>query len=306
MDVDGIVPDGGDGRATDSTRGRRATFTRTAESRNRAAPGPRSTRQGTEAPARSRPPVHERARRPSDAPQNSPATVGPDPDTNAWSAPASRTAASAGSMSGHSDIAAALEVVDEQAIGQALTGAERGPQVRAASPQTRARCPRRPGDRLPRTPRPSTAGGAAARSRTRGRASGALGSTSSPAPVPSTSPGVSWLGTSEPSSAASSSSAESSIRASRAAIRSTAAASADPPPMPAAIGMCLRIVTWTRGASHPRVPQPRQRARHDVRLLDARAHDLVVERHASDQLELVRERHRLDQRDELVAPVGSP
>ena len=60
------------------------------------APGYRGASAAAAASARAR----------ASTPQNSPATVGPDPDTNAWSAPAPRTAASAASISGHSDTAA--------------------------------------------------------------------------------------------------------------------------------------------------------------------------------------------------------
>ena len=122
--------------------GHRRTFTRTAENRSRAAPAPRSTRQGTGAPARSRPP--RPAARPS-GPQNSPATVGPDPDTNAWSAPASRTAESAASISGHSDTAAASSWLTSNRSGRRtpwLSPDQRSGSV-AANSSSLSRSPRR-------------------------------------------------------------------------------------------------------------------------------------------------------------------
>ena len=214
-------------------------FRRTAENRSREAPEQRSMRQGTGAPVRLRPRRPSRGHPP---PQNSPATVGPDPDTNPWSASAPRTAASAASTSGHSDTAAAPSSLTSKRSGSRPPGAS----VDHRSGSLAANC-----SSLSPTPRRSASAYTSGVDSRWGSgtitnacaASGALSSTSSPAPVPSTSPGESWLGTSEPSSAASASTTPSSTRATRGAIRSTAAASAEPPPMPAAIGMCFRTVT---------------------------------------------------------------
>ena len=79
-----------------------------------------------------------------------------------------------------------------------------------------------------------------------------------------------------------------SIGASRWAIRSTAAASAEPPPMPPAIGICLPIVTWTRGASQPRDRNPVS-ARETMFGSSTPGHTTSSSRaDASDELELVR------------------
>ena len=126
-----------------------------------------------------------------------------------------------------------LEVVDDRARSRApgawRTAPRRCEGARAGPP--------------PRTRRRSRAGARKARPRARARASGGHGSSRSPAPVASHSPGDSRLGTSAPSSAAIRSGSP-GIGASRAATRSNAAASAEPPPMPAATG--IRFVIWTR------------------------------------------------------------
>jgi len=84
------------------------------------------------------------------------------------------------------------------------------------------------------------------------------------------------------------------------------AASAEPPPIPAATGIRLTISIRTGGASQPALAQQLERGRDEVRAADAAAHDLVGTAVEDGQLELVGERHRLEHCHELVPSVGAP
>ena len=131
-----------------------------------------------------------------------------------------------------------LEVVLEPGGQLGRTGCRR---ARAAAPDRAARGRRRSG-RARRRRRPSRAPSGSGTS-TAVSGGSSTGSTRSPTPCTSAWRGSSWLGTSEPRSAASlsSSSEVSGPPASSLAIRSAAAASALPPPSPAATGMRLSI-----------------------------------------------------------------
>ena len=70
-------------------------------------------------------------------------------------------------------------------------------------------------------------------------------------------------------------------------------------------GSACRSSPGPRGASQPRARSSVQRATRCSARSTPRTRPRPVERRAGDQLELVRERHRLDQRHELVATVRS-
>ena len=138
-------------------------------------------------------------------------------------------------------------------------------------------------------------------------ASGCAGSTDSPAPVPSDSPGTSWLGTSAPSSAATTAITSSATgcdrlrqpQRRRGVGRAAAHPGGDRDPL-------VDLDPHRRPVPAARA-QPCQRSGDQVRALDAGADDLVgagvVAEHR--QLELVAQRHRLEHGHELVAAVGA-
>ncbi len=120
--------------------------------------------------------------------------------------------------------------------------------------------------------------------------------------------GAIWAGTSAPSCAASAHE-QRLVEVARGAWwairRSAAAASPEPPPMPAATGTRLVISTRTGGPSQPvAVAVGGQRGGGEVGALDPRADDLVGGPRGGAEREVVGQRQRLHDRDELVAPVG--
>ena len=94
--------------------------------------------------------------------------------------------------------------------------------------------------------------------------------------------------------------------AARSASRNVAAASAEPPPIPPATGTCLAISIRTGGPSQPVAARKRASARAArFSPVDAGADDLVAGPGGGAELELVGERHRLDERDQRVVAVGA-
>ncbi len=124
---------------------------------------------------------------------------------------------------------------------------------------------------------------------------------------PRTAPARSWLGTSAPS-VRGEPSGDLATRPARAgsASRSTAAASADPPPIPPRPGSACRSRPHPAAPSHPRRPQASERSARPGSAPDTGTHDLVDTgagdgRHSS---QLVGERDRLEQRHQLVAAIA--
>ena len=193
---------------------------------------------------------------------NSPKQVGPEPLTAAPSAPSAAEAPERRRQLWPQRERRRLEVVLEP--GSELGGRRR--RERRGAARDRARRERRRAGRARRRRRPSRAPRRPARAPR--RAAGARSARRcSPTPCTSAWRGSSWLGTSEPRSAASSrsSSPSSGPPASSLATRSTAAASALPPPSPAATGMRLSIVSCAAaGAGHPRAAEVRQRPGREV------------------------------------------
>ena len=205
-------------------------------------------------------------------PLNSPNTVGPEPVTIACSAPASRSAASAASIAGHSERAAASRSLTGERAGRRPARARRA--ARSSLVAARARRAGRPRGR----PRASRARRRAGGSRAAERLGGGERLTCSPAPGHQRAAGREHApGTSAPSRVGERrSSAGRATPAACAASRSAAAASLEPPPMPAATGRACdrqplrRRVPAGRGAEAPRARAP---ARFGA--LDAGADDLV-------------------------------
>ena len=108
-------------------------------------PGRSDGYQGSTATGRgSRPLSATAADRARSTSANSPTTVGPDPQTSAWSAPAPRTSSSVQASSGTSETRGRLEVVEQQVAGRERRArGERGDEVGAARLEGRAG-PRQP------------------------------------------------------------------------------------------------------------------------------------------------------------------
>ena len=177
-------------------------------------------------------------------------------------------------------------------------------RARAAAPDRAARGRRRSG-RARRRRRPSRAPSGSGTS-TAVSGGSSTGSTRSPTPCTSAWRGSSWLGTSEPRSAASlsSSSEVSGPPASSLAIRSAAAASALPPPSPAATGMRLSILYLQRGEPATRArAEVGQRPRREVVVRHAGADDGVGARVARRGGQLVGEIDRRHQRADRMHAV---
>ena len=128
------------------------------------------------------------------------------------------------------------------------------------------------------------------------------GSSTSPAPVPRWRPGRSCAGTSAPSrDATARRSSGDPAREWVASSRRVAAASAEPPPIPPATGMCFSICTRTGGPSQPvRGAERRERRERQVVAVDARTHDLVAAVGTGLERQPVEQVHALEHRHELV------
>ena len=89
------------------------------------------------------------------------------------------------------------------------------------------------------------------------------------------------------------------------ASRSIAAASAEPPPIPAATGIRLSIVDRHRRAAHPVARSAASASRGEVGTLDPCAYDLIAHVRRSLTIELVRQPTATRTRSPAVAAVGA-
>ena len=197
-------------------------------------------------------------------PQNRPITVGPEPHTSACRCPPRARRPAPSPISGRSDTAAGLQVVDHQLTrrtpADGANAASSSARNRSSSSSRPAQGPSRSASRY--TSAVESPNGCGTTTTARARRAGS-GVTSSPAPDTECTARdrAGWARRTQAGGDLAPPSARSTGAEARRGTEQRAAASAEPPPMPAATGIRLSISTRSGGAPHPAPLAQRRRAR---------------------------------------------